>query len=42
MSDSDSDEEKRTSVPRGTCWICGESTKNPNAKQHKKCRERHK
>jgi hypothetical protein len=29
-------------VPRGTCWICGESTKNPNAKQHKKCRERHK
>ena len=32
----------RNAVPRGTCWLCGKPTKNPNAKQHKECRELHK
>lgn len=29
----------KDATPRGTCWVCGERTKNPEAKQHKKCRK---
>jgi hypothetical protein len=32
----------RNFTPNGICWICKEPTKNPIAKQHKKCRETYK
>ena len=38
-SEESDDSSRRDSVPRGTCWICGEPTKNPKAKQHSSCRE---
>ena len=43
MSSSDEESYRETAskndTPRGTCWICQEKTKNPNAKQHKGCRQ---
>jgi len=43
MSSSDEESYRETAAkndtPRGTCWICQEKTKNPNAKQHKGCRQ---
>ena len=38
-SSSSSSYSDKDATPRGTCWICGDPLKNPEAKQHKKCRK---